>query len=338
MATEVDRDVLVTVCIPTYNGEKWLAECVQSALGQTYQALEILIVDDGSTDGTVSLARSISDPRIRLLVNETNQGLVGNWNECVRQARGNYIKFLFQDDTLYPKCVERMMSAFEANPELGMVFAPRDWVFEKDAPASLITELKENYSNPHRRFARVEPRTDGRDLFAQHVAKELKASCVAEPPSTLIRRSVFHRLGLFNPRLRQMCDIEMWLRIMFFYDLGFVDEPLLTFRVHGRSMSASNYVQRGAQFDRFWMLEGLLAHPEIKAAFPVLSDWRDDFLNHYRKSLVRPKAGWRSLRSRRGLIDAANDARDLPARARFVKDVERFRQSPGEIHPALSEN
>jgi glycosyltransferase involved in cell wall biosynthesis len=338
MANQGDSNLLVTVCIPTYNGEKWLAECIQSALDQTYQSLEILIIDDGSTDGTVSLARSISDSRIRLLVNEKNQGLVGNWNECIRQASGEYIKFLFQDDTLYPECVERMTEPLSANPELGMAFARREWVFEDDAPESLRRELTENYSNPHLQFERVQPVMDGRDLFAQHVKKELKASCVAEPPSTLIRKSIFRRLGLFNPRLRQMCDIEMWLRILFFYPVAFVDQPLLTFRVHGSSMSASNYVQRRAQYDRFWMLEGLLAHPEIASAYPVLGQWRDDFFRHYQRSLVRPKAGWRSLRSRRGLIEAVGDARELPDRARFVKDVERFRQSPDEIHPALPAN
>jgi glycosyltransferase involved in cell wall biosynthesis len=326
---------LVSICIPTYNGEKWLRECLNSALAQTYDRLEILILDDVSTDATVSIARSFQDERISLAVNQQNRGLVGNWNESIRQAKGDLIKFLFQDDTLYPECVEQMVGMFEAHPELGLVFARRDIVVEADAPAKLAQRLLSNYSELHLKFAALRKVTAGRELFAEHFVKGLYLSCVAEPPSTLIRKTVFQELGLFNTKLHQICDIEMWLRIVFFYDIGFVDEKLLSYRFHGQAATASNHATGKNKYDRFWLLEGLCSHPEIKEAYPEILQWRDDLFAHYTQSFVRPKAGWRSIGSRTGLLNAGRDFLEVPSRFGLLKEVNAFRATGQPIHPRL---
>jgi glycosyltransferase involved in cell wall biosynthesis len=326
---------LVSICIPTYNGQRWIAECIYSALKQTYAPLEILVIDDCSTDETAAVVRSLNDSRLRLVINQQNRGLVGNWNECVWQAKGEYIKFLFQDDTLDPECVAKMMAVFAEHPQLGMVFARRRFVVADDAPEALARELIDNYSDLHLKFENLQSLNDGRALFAQHVAKEFALSCVAEPPSTLIRREVFQRLGLFNTKMHQACDVEMWLRIMFYYNLGFVDEELLIFRIHGKSATASNRSANRAEYDRFWMFEGLLSHPEIKQSFPQIEDWRNNFFNHYSNSTIRPKAGWRSVIAPGGLDAAVNDARQLPRRRRFLKEVRAFRKEQRPLHPRL---
>jgi glycosyltransferase involved in cell wall biosynthesis len=245
---------LVSICVPTYNGEKWLRECLNSALEQTYDHLEVLVLDDVSADSTVSIARSFQDERIRVAVNPQNRGLVGNWNESIRQAKGDLIKFLFQDDTLYPACVEKLVGMFEAYPQLGLVFARRDIVVEADAPAELAQRLLSNYGELHLKFAALREVTPGRELFAEHFDKRLYLTCIAEPPSTLIRKTVFQKLGLFNPRLHQICDIEMWLRIMFFFDIGFVDEKLSSYRFHDQAATASNNATGKNKSDRFWLL------------------------------------------------------------------------------------
>ena len=326
---------LVSICIPTYNGERWLAECIDSALRQTYTPLEILVVDDCSTDSTAALVSSVPDGRIRLIVNQANRGLVGNWNECVRQAHGEYIKFLFQDDTLHPQCVEKMMRVFAEHPQLGMVFARREFVVADDAPAELTRELLEHYSDLHRKFDGVQSVNHGRRLFAQHLEKEFALSCVAEPPSTLIRKEVFQSLGLFNTKMHQACDVEMWLRIMFYYDLGFVDEELLIFRIHGKSASASNRSANRAEYDRFWMLEGLLSHSEIQREYPQIESWRNKFFSHNKNSLVRPKAGWRSIITKQGFAQAVADARRLPRRIKFLREAQAFQKSHAPLHPRL---
>ncbi len=310
-------------------------ESLASALAQTYEPLEILIVDDRSTDRTVELVKSCDDNRIRIIVNSARQGLAGNWNECVRLARGEFIKFLFQDDALYPQCTQEMMERFAHHPELGLVFARRDLVIEKDAPADLAQELLLEYKDPHLRFKQISAVNPGRQLFAQHLELELYRSSIAEPPSTLIHRDVFRRLGLFNIRMHQACDIEMWLRIMFFYDIGFIDDKLLMFRVHGKSTTAANRLTRRAEYDRYWMFEGLLSHSEIAAAYPQIASWRDDLLERYRRSLVRPTAGWRSLGAKTGLRDAVRDAREMPHRKQFLNEAKSFQKHKAMLHPGL---
>src|SRR5947207_186954 len=188
----------VSVCVPTFNGAKYLRACIDSAFTQTFQEFEVIVVDDCSTDHTVEVVESYKDQRLSLFRNERNKGLVGNWNECVRRAQGDFIKFLFQDDVLYPQCVARMMEVFAQHPDLGMVFSRRDLVVEDDAPPQLAHELLANYSDLHLKFDDVQEVTEGRRLFAQHVEKKLNVCCVAEPPSTLIRKEVFQRLGLFK--------------------------------------------------------------------------------------------------------------------------------------------
>jgi glycosyltransferase involved in cell wall biosynthesis len=326
---------LISVCVPTYNGAKWLADCLTSALQQTYDQLEILVVDDLSSDDTVALARSFKDERIRISVNSQNRGLVGNWNECVRLAKGNLIKFLFQDDTLYPECIEKMVGMFAAHPHLGLVFARRDIVVEPDAPSELAHQLLSDYKDLHLKFAALKEVTPGRQLFAEHFSSGLYLSCVAEPPSTLIRKTVFQELGLFNTRLQQICDIEMWLRIMFFYDIGFVDERLLSWRFHGKAATASNHASGKNKYDRFWLLEGLCSHSEITEAYPEILKWRDDLFEHYTHSFIRPKAGWRSINSGAGLRNATSDFLEVPSRMGFLREVNTFREAGTPLHPRL---
>jgi glycosyltransferase involved in cell wall biosynthesis len=326
---------LVSVCIPTYNGEQWIRESIDSALRQTYRSIEVLVVDDASSDNTVEAARSFQDERVRVVVNATQRGLAGNWNECVRLAQGEFIKFLFQDDALYPQCTEKMMQLFASHPQLGLVFTRRDLVVESDAPADLASEFLDDYSDPHLRFEQLDEVNNGGFLFDQHLDKGLYQSCIAEPPSTLIRREVFRRLGLFNTRMHQACDIEMWLRILFFYDVGLVDEKLLMFRVHGKSATVANRLTRKAEYDRFWLLEGLLSHAEIREAHPEIAAWCEDARKRYRNSLIRPTAGWRSLAGKEGLREAVRDARELPRRIKFLREVEAFRKSRSPLHGRL---
>jgi len=124
---------------------------------------------------------------------------------------------------------------------------------------------------------------------------------------------------------------------MFFCDVGFVDEKLLIFRIHGKSTTASNRATRKAEYDRFWLLEGLLDHVEIGQAHPEIIVWRDEVLKRYRGSLVRPTAGWRSLSGKGGLREALSDAREMPRRIRFLKEAKAFLKSRPPIHPRLLE-
>ena len=120
----------VSVCVPMFNGERYLRECIESILVQTYTDFELLLVDDGSTDDTRRIAESYArtDTRIRLNGNTENLGLVENWNHCIALARADWIKFVFQDDTIHPECLARMLAAAAADVRL--VSCQRTFAFD----------------------------------------------------------------------------------------------------------------------------------------------------------------------------------------------------------------
>ena len=265
---------LVSVCIPTFNAAKWILDCLNSALGQSYRPLEILVVDDASTDNTVDLLRSIKDERIRLVVNERNLGLVQNWNRCVELSRGSLVKFLFQDDLLYPLCVEKMMRLFLGEEKLGLVFSPRDIILDADKDDPQTVEWIEGCTLLHTKFTLLGEINSGRQLFLEYLAKEFRGNWIGEPSSVMIKKECFDRLGLFNVAMYQNCDVEMWLRIIFFYDAGFVHEKLSAFRFHPNSASHANIKSQRHRLDHVRLLDGLLAYDEIRTKYPELKRMR----------------------------------------------------------------
>src|ERR1039457_2569288 len=103
----------VSVLIPVYNGERHLAECLESVLAQDFNDLEILLADDGSRDGSAKIIENFAarDPRIRWWKNPRNLGLTANTNVCIRAAQGEYLKFIHQDDRLLPASAFRKRGA-----------------------------------------------------------------------------------------------------------------------------------------------------------------------------------------------------------------------------------
>lgn len=260
----------VSICIPSYQGAPWIRDAVRSALAQTMRDIEVLVVDDGSTDGTAALARAVPDPRVRVVENPRNLGLVANWNRCLCEARGEHVKFLFQDDLLRPDCVERMLAEFAASPRVGLVFARRE---------ILLDDPEDPWARQWERDCGVLPghrecrpgANPGRCLFDRWIdSRGWGSNWLGEPTAVMLRRTAVDRVGGFNARLTQLPDAEMWLRMAFHFDVGFVDEPLAVFRVHARSTTWGNLHAGNFWFDPLWVLEGCLRDPEIRAARPDL--------------------------------------------------------------------
>lgn len=227
----------VSICIPTYNGERWLRDCLESALACTADC-EVLIVDDGSSDGTVALSNEYAqrDKRVRVFVNEKNLGLTGNWNRCLELAKGEWIKFLFQDDVLGPRAVELLLEA--ARPEDQLLAAHRNYVFGENASE----EAKLYYRREVLTLDRLAP---GGQLFsAQQIVSFAAAhptiNFIGEPSTVMFRRKLVEAIGNFDTSLKQVCDLEYWLRIASKYGLHHVLQSRVDFRVHGESMSAQN--------------------------------------------------------------------------------------------------
>jgi glycosyltransferase involved in cell wall biosynthesis len=260
-APEDDRPS-VSVCIPTRNGSRTIEEAIRSATAQTFRDLEIVVVDGGSTDDTVAIARSVADPRVRVVVTGRDDGMVANWNRAVQLARGRYIKLLFQDDQLDASCVELMLGVFERHPSVGLVFSRRSIVVDGPADDATRRWLELN-QDVHRHLGPLAECNPGRPIVMRHAAAAFRSNRIGEPSCVMMARRAIERVGAFNTRMRQVVDLEMWLRILYHDDAGFVDRPLATFRLHGTGATAGNLARGVGWLDRLWLVEGMLAVPGL---------------------------------------------------------------------------
>lgn len=235
---------LVSICVPTYNGAAYLFECLESALCQSFSDIEIVLVDDASTDDTITIAKQFvkRDPRVRLYRNSQTLGLVGNWRRCMEFAKGEWIKFLFQDDFLQPTCVERMMNA--AQTGVSLVACRRALWFRPDESESRKARWERFITkNSLRRYFPASS-VIAPEQFAMHMAEFPVINCIGEPTATLLHRSAFTEFGSFNPHLLQLVDWEYFARIAVQKGLSYVDDTLATFRIHAGSASAFNNSHR----------------------------------------------------------------------------------------------
>ncbi len=116
-------EVFVTIAIPTFNRAALLRDCLISALGQAYQNFEVLVSDNASTDETPELLKEFSDPRLRVIRQKTNIGLIRNFNACLAEARGDYVVFVPDDDRIRPWMLERCIALIKHEPQLSAVIA-----------------------------------------------------------------------------------------------------------------------------------------------------------------------------------------------------------------------
>lgn len=206
---------LVSVVVPVFNGERYLAESVRSALGQSWPKVEVLIVDDGSTDGSLQVARDLaSDPRVRLL-SGANGGPARARNLGIRESRGEFIAFLDADDLWLPHKLERQIPLFSGSPSPDVVYSQRLTV---DAEGEEI----EGYRPP---------------VLHGRVLDEMWVDNFICMSSAVVRRGLFDRVGLLDEALRMSEDFDFWLRAAIHCTFRGVEEPLVKYRVHGNQTS-----------------------------------------------------------------------------------------------------
>ncbi|SNS58840.1 Glycosyltransferase involved in cell wall bisynthesis [Ekhidna lutea] len=229
---------LVSVCVPLYNGEKYLRESLDCIVNQTYKDLEILIVDDCSLDDSMAIAQEyqLKDGRIRIVHNQQNLGLVGNWNRCIKEAKGEYVKFHFQDDLMMNDTIEKMV-LMAKNSNLHVVITDREYIFEDGINNTFFDRLP-RLSDYFRDNAIIKP------TFISNILKDLgiEMNFMGEPILGLVREEVFSDYGKYDESLRQIVDFEFWIRLALNIQIGFIPERLHTFRVHGHSEGARNRV------------------------------------------------------------------------------------------------
>ncbi|MEG4625814.1 glycosyltransferase [Microcoleus sp. w1-18aA5] len=289
----------VSICIPTYNGEAFIGEAIQSALAQTYPNIELIISDDGSTDRTIAIAQSFQlqtsvDFRIVL---HRNYGLSQNWNFCISQAKGQYIKFLFQDDLLAPECIEKMVALAQENPKIGMVFSPRGITIAEDESNPILRRASQSIKDLHKSWSNLKSIQLGKELLADTNCLSNPINKIGEPSTVLIAARIFEEIGLFDSGLSQYVDLDMWWRIMGNYHIGFVDEKLSSLRIHPEQQTWKNFAAGENHKDVVRFYKKLLNSPDYS------------FLDQQIKQTIRHKLALRtqpSLSELSPLLDQYN--------------------------------
>lgn len=180
---------LVSVLMTAYNREAFIAEAIESVLSSTYRNFELIIVDDGSKDATVEVARKYekADSRIKVYLNEKNLGDYFNRNKAATYATGKYIKYWDSDDVMYPHCLDVMVRCMEQHPNAGF---------------GLIKPHMRDYPMPYPIFIEKP--------FEEFVCKQGLFSNA--PGSAIISRELFNKLEGFSGK-RYIGDFEFWLKI-----------------------------------------------------------------------------------------------------------------------------
>jgi glycosyltransferase involved in cell wall biosynthesis len=243
----------VSVCIPVYNGADSIGRSIESVLSQTYSDFECVVVDNNSTDTTVACVRQYSDPRIRLVRNETNVGLVHNHNKCVAVARGTLIQFVHADDWLLPDCLSQLVPAFD-NDNVGLAFAPRRVVSPDVSWKARFGRLEA----PLQPLAAV---NNGAELVRRYLAAGADGNPIGEPTSVMLRREILIAAGGFRPQVPQLQDIDAWLRLLTRCDAAFIDEEL-SVRWH-HAGTATDAFGGTAALDHMWVLSDLIQSQDL---------------------------------------------------------------------------
>ncbi len=207
----------ISVIIPTYNRSRLVERAVTSVINQTYKDLEIIVVDDCSTDNTEEVIRGIDDERVTFIKLESNKGAPAARNEGIKASKAQYISLLDSDDEYLPNKLELQFNKFEELPnEIGIVYCGYFILYDSDKP-----------------YGKVLPRYRGSlsDILLKH-------NCLGSP-TPLIRKECFNVCGMFDESLPSCQDWDMWIRISHKYKFDFINEPLANVYTHGDQISTN---------------------------------------------------------------------------------------------------
>ena len=219
-----ERRPVVSVCIPAYNAEPYVAAAVESVLGQTFSDFEFLIFDDCSSDATVEVISRYRDPRLRFERNPRNLGPEGNWNLCLDRASGRYIKLLPSDDTLYPTCLARQVEILERPEHAGVafVYCARD-VTDEQGRKRITARFPYQGLLAPQRLARATVRWG--------------TNVIGEPGAVLFRAELARKAGSFDASIPYIVDLDYWLRLLRFGGGYAIRDALCTFRITSKNWS-----------------------------------------------------------------------------------------------------
>jgi teichuronic acid biosynthesis glycosyltransferase TuaG len=214
---------LVSVVIPTYNYARYVGETVQSIFAQSYPNLEVIVIDDGSTDETLNVLKDLADDKRLIVHTQSNQGCTNATNNGFKLSKGNYFAVCGSDDVWNRDHIRLLVDALQRHREAGLAFDNAEYFYNDSAssgcglvvPGAIARELKD----------KIVPL---QDVFERNWI----TAC-----SFLVRREVLDQVGLFDPTLYLTGDLHLMYRIAAYYPICFVDYLGVRVRIHGQNMS-----------------------------------------------------------------------------------------------------
>jgi hypothetical protein len=227
---------IVSVAIPLYNNERFIAQTIESVLSQSMPDFELLVYDDCSTDRSLEIARSYTDSRLRVVPGDCNLGPEGNWNRAVSEVRGRWVKLLCADDLLFPQCLEKQVGFFESPESAGvsLVSCQRTIIDPEGKPlirkVSFIDGGRKEPSDLIRKMVRV------------------GTNIIGEPVCGLYPAALIGKTRGYRARIPYTVDLDFWVQLLRLGDLWMIDEPLCAFRISSESWSSRIGEMRHQQF------------------------------------------------------------------------------------------
>ncbi|MEK7633230.1 MAG: glycosyltransferase [Patescibacteria group bacterium] len=213
----------VSVIISAFNHEKYVAESINSILSQTFVDFELIVVDNGSTDSTYKIIKTIKDPRIRVFRIKKNIGFGHALNYALNKSRGEYISLFSSDDICLPDKLKKQVKYLDDNPGVGAVFTQAQMIDEEG------NEIKEYY------YDKVfDQKNRNRYEWLNYFFHNGNCICF---PSALIRKSFYKKIKYENERLAQLHDFDVWIRLCFEQDIYIFDDKLVKFRIRSGNMN-----------------------------------------------------------------------------------------------------
>ncbi|MBJ2126446.1 glycosyltransferase [Flavobacterium sp. IB48] len=214
----LDEKPLVTVVLPCYNAELYVEEAVRSIINQTYSNLEILLLDDCSTDGTSSILSMLAeeDKRVRIIRNEENLKLIKTLNKGIDEAKGSFIARMDADDISLPERIEKQIDYMISHPEVDL--------------CGTNYSIIDGEGNEIQRKVII-------PLNSEEIARALLFTCPIGHPTVLFRKEKIQNLGKYDEKMINIEDYELWLRISLNGQIVNLPEPLLKYRWHGENIS-----------------------------------------------------------------------------------------------------
>jgi glycosyltransferase involved in cell wall biosynthesis len=289
----------VSICLPLYNGEKYLRRAIESVLAQTFTNFELLIADDCSSDSSSKITAEYAarDNRVKAWTNKQNLGHYPNYNACLKAASGKYIKLFAQDDIFKPEMLQEMVAAFERNPGITVVSCARVWVDGDERPIPACDEVARKLTRPYL--------TDTRMAGSQAIKETLKEQInwLGEPVCQMFLSTAIS--AGFDEAFNQIGDLDLVYQALQSGDLYFISAPLCLFRRHSESWTMHNLAKLGTYLD--WIFLGA----KYSRYLEQIDISQEEYCLHFIKNWIRNLECEFNCAQKLGVAERARILQDL---------------------------